>query len=128
MHMKEHLYKIAEEHLGFSGKMISFSKSGYVRKNPDNLVVFNSNVCTDEGRIWHGDIDVTLSYDSLSDLARETGKTVYVLMEMDGRFENEETPLLKKAIVQFPPEGGHNLTSSLSYYEKFNLKNKQTKS
>jgi len=127
MHMKEHLSKIAEEHLGFSGKMISFSKSGYVRKNPDNLVVFNSNVCTDEGRIWHGDIDVTLSYDSLSDLARETGKTVYVLMEMDGRFENEETPLLKKAIVQFPPEGGHNLTSSLSYYEKFNLKNKQTK-
>ena len=125
--MKEHLSKIAEEHLGFSGKMISFSKSGYVRKNPDNLVVFNSNVCTDEGRIWHGDIDVTLSYDSLSDLARETGKTVYVLMEMDGRFENEETPLLKKAIVQFPPEGGHNLTSSLSYYEKFNLKNKQTK-
>ena len=128
MYMKEPLYKIAEEHLGFSGRMISFSKSGYIRKNPDNLVVFNSNVCTDEGRIWHGDIDVTLSYDSLSDLARETGKTVYVLMEMDGRFENEETPLLKKAIVQFPPEGGHNLTSSLSYYEKFNLKNKQTKS
>jgi hypothetical protein len=46
---------------------------------------------------------------------------------MDGRFQNEETPLLRKAIVQFPPEGGHNLTSSLSYYEKFNLKNKQTK-
>ena len=66
MYMKEHLYKIAEEHLGMRGKMISFSKSGYAQKNPDNLVVFNSNVCTDEGKIWYGDLDVTLSYDAVS--------------------------------------------------------------
>lgn len=123
MYMKEHLYKIAEGHLGMRGKMISFSKSGYAQKNPDNLVVFNSNICTDEGKIWYGDLDVTLSYDALSDLARETGKTVYVLTEMDGRFENEEKPLLEWAVVKFLPEGGHEVTSALSYYKKFNLKN-----
>jgi ABC-type molybdate transport system substrate-binding protein len=121
--MKEPLYKIAEEHLGMRGKMISFSKSGYAQKNPDNLVVFNSNVCTDEGKVWYGDLDVTLSYDSLSDLAKETGKTVYVLTESDGRFENEETPLLNRAVVKFLSEGGHEVTSPLSYYKKFNLKN-----
>ena len=123
MLMKDQALEIAEKHLGHRGKMISFSKSGYAKKFPDNLVIFNSNVCTKEGKIWYGDIDVTLSYDSLSDLARETGKTVYVLTEMDGRFENEESPLLKEAIIQFLPEGGHDLTSSLSYYKKSNLKN-----
>ncbi len=123
MYMKEDLYKIAEGHLGMRGKMISFSKSGYAKKNPDNLVVFNSNVCTDEGKVWYGDLDVTLSYDALSDLARETGKTVYVLTEMDGRFENEENPRLGGAVIKFLSEGGHELTSAFSQYKKFNLKN-----
>ena len=123
MYMNEDLYKIAEEHLGMRGKMISFSKSGYVKKNPENLAIFNSNVCTDGGKIWYGDLDVTLSYESLSDLAKEIGKTVYVLTEMDGRFENEETPLLSQAVVKFLPEGGHEVTSPLSYYKKFNLRN-----
>ena len=123
MYMKEDLYKIAEEHLGMRGKMISSSKSGYVKRNPDNLVVFNSNVCTDEGKIWYGDLDVTLSYDALSDLARETGKTVYVLTESDGRFENEERPRLGGSVIKFFPEGGHELTPAFSQYKKFNLKN-----
>lgn len=123
MYMNEDLYKIAEEHLGMRGKMISFSKSGYVQKNPENLAIFNSNVCTDGGKIWYGDLDVTLSYESLSDLAKEIGKTVYVLTEMDGRFENEEIPLLSQAVVKFLPEGGHEVTSPLSYYKKFNLRN-----
>ena len=119
----EQNYSIAEKHLGMAGRMISFSKSGYSQKNPDNLVVFNSNVCIDEGNIWYGDLDVTLSYDSLSDLAKETGKTVYVLTESDGRFENEEKPRINLAVVKFHPEGGHEVTSPLSYYKKFTLKN-----
>lgn len=119
----EQIYLIAEEKLGMRGRMISFSKSGYVQKNQDNLVVFNSNVCIDEGKIWYGDLDVTLSYDSLSDLAKETGKTVYVLTEMDGRFENEENPRINSAVVKFHPEGGHEVTNPLSHYKKFTLKN-----
>ena len=117
------LYSIAEEKLGTKGKMISASKSGYIQKNPDNLVVFNSNVCIEEGKIWFGDLDVSLSYDTLSDLSKELGKTVYVLTEMDGRFENEENPRLGGAVIKFFPEGGHELTSALFNYKKFNLKN-----
>ena len=119
----EQTYLIAEERLGMRGRMISFSKSGYVQKNPDNLVVFNSNVCIDDGKIWFGDLDVSLSYNTLSGLSKELGKTVYVLTEMDGRFENEENPRLGGAVIKFFPEGGHELTSALSYYKKFNLKN-----
>ena len=117
------IYSTAEEKLGMCGKMISFSKSGYLERNPENLVIFNSNVCVDEGKIWYGDIDITLSYDRLSELSKELGKTVYVLTEMAGRFENEENPLLKEAIVQFFPDGEHKLTESLSYYKKFKLRN-----
>lgn len=119
----EQIYFIAEEKLGTRGKMISSSKSGYVQKNPDNLAVFNSNVCIEEGKIWFGDLDVTVSYEALSDLAKELDKTVYVLTEMDGRFENEENPRLGGAVIKFFPEGGHELTSALSHYKKFTLKN-----
>ena len=119
----EQNYSIAEKHLGMTGRMISFSKSGYSQKNPGNLVVFNSNVCVEEGKIWYGDIDITVSYDSLSGLAKETGKTVYVLREMDGRFENEKSPLLRRAVIKFFPDGGHDILENLSYHKKFNLKN-----
>jgi hypothetical protein len=80
----------AASHLGFPGRMISASKSGYKERNPDCLVIFNSNVCTEKGKIWWGDLDVTKSKDALSELAKETGETIYVLFEMDGRFEHEE--------------------------------------
>ena len=115
--MKEPLYKIAEEHLGFSGKMISFSKSGYVRKNPDNLVVFNSNVCTEKGKIWWGDLDVTKSKDALSELAKGTGETIYVLFEMDGRFEHEQAPKINRAPIKFLPDGTYILSETYSHFK-----------
>jgi len=117
------IYLTARKKLGPEGKMISHSKSSYIQGNPENLVIFNSNVCIDEGKIWFGDIDITIEYDSLSDLAMEIDKTVYVLREMDGRFENEETPLLGMSVIKFLPKGGHELSDSLVNYKKFNLKN-----
>lgn len=120
--MKDQEIEIAEGHLGYRGKMISFSKSGYMKRFPENLVLFNSNVCVESGKIWYGDLDVTLSFDSLSDLAKELDETVYVLTEKDGRFEYEENPQLDNSVVKFFPEGGHQLDQSLSYYRNFNLK------
>ena len=109
MSMKDQALEIAEKHLGHRGKMISFSKSGYAKRFPDNLVIFNSNVCTEEGKIWYGDMDITLSYNDLADLAKDLNETIYVLREMDGRFENEEVPRTDRAIVSFFPEGGHRI-------------------
>lgn len=114
--------KVAVKILGFSGKMISPSKSGYISKNPENLVVFNSNVCTEEGKIWHGDLDVTLSYGSLSELSKETGQTIYVLREMDGRFEYESSPQIDRSIIKFFPEGGHEVDGSLNSSRILNIK------
>lgn len=76
---------------GFNlGRIFSFSKSSYREKYPDNEVYFNANIFVlGEGKVWYGDVDVTKDTDSLQNVAREMGKDLYILSEMDGRFENE---------------------------------------
>lgn len=91
--------------LGRPGRMISGSKSGYKDSYPNHLTIFNSNICTEHGKVWHGDIDLTLSKDILTDLANEIGQDLYVLYEMDARFENENAPLLENAVVVFCQAG-----------------------
>ena len=37
------------------GRMISASKSGYMKRHPDNLVLFNANVFDEDNKkIWWG--------------------------------------------------------------------------
>jgi len=76
---------------GFNlGRIISFSKSGYRERYPDNEVYFNANIFVlGEGKVWYGDLDITKESESLQNIARETGKDLYILSEMDGRFGNE---------------------------------------
>lgn len=95
----------AREILGWPGAMISGSKSGYSMSRPKNVPIFNSNVVIAKGKIWYGDIDLTLSEEKLANLAKELGETVYVLREMDGRFENEGTPRLERAVYAVSPDG-----------------------
>lgn len=74
----------------YFGRIISNSKSGYREKYPDNEVYFNSNIFVlGEGKVWWGDLDVTLDRESLECIARDLGKDLFILREMDGRFENE---------------------------------------
>ena len=111
----EETINLISNRLGFPGKMISASKSGYRERYPENLAIFNSNVCTEEGKIWWGDIDITKSKENLSNLAKEMGKTVYVLFEMDGRFENEKEPKLDRAPIKFLPDGTYILSKDLNH-------------
>ena len=84
--------------LGWPGRMISGSKSFYSAAHPKNVVVFNANLCTKtHGKIWYGDIDVTRDGEKLKEAAKLLGEDVYVLYEMDGRFENEQAPILERA-------------------------------
>lgn len=65
------------------------SKSGYRWAHPDNECVFNANVfCEDAGKIWWGDLDLTLDKPKLEAVARKLRVRLYVLAELDGRFEN----------------------------------------
>jgi hypothetical protein len=95
--------------LGMQGKMISGSKSGYREKNPKSLAIFNSNVCVVENergtKIWYGDIDITKSRENLKGLASELGTDIYVLFEMDARFEHEEKPIIGRFAYKVSPDG-----------------------
>jgi hypothetical protein len=93
------------EHLGVPGRMVGLSKSGYTDANRRNLVVFNANICFRGGKVWWGDVDLTIDEPSLTALAAHTQETVYVLHESDGRFRHEADPLLQRAVYSVTPDG-----------------------
>jgi hypothetical protein len=86
------------------GRMVGWSKSGYVSRNPDNEVYFNANIfILGEGKIWFGDLDLTIDRQMLEDISTETGKKFYILRESDGRFGNDELSdqqILERAIAK----------------------------
>lgn len=93
--------EIVEMLLGYKGRMISGSKSGYRRRYPKNFVCFNANVVIEGlGKVWYGDLDITLDEALLVRLAQLLEREVYVLYEIDGRFENEENPKTEKALYK----------------------------
>jgi len=109
----------AEKILGFPGHLISWSKSGYRKFNPTHLVIFNSNICIEEGKIWYGDLDITVSHKFLLKLAEKLNKVIYVLYEMDGRFENETKPKIENHVIRISPQG--NFIIGDKYKEYFQL-------
>jgi len=84
------------------GRVLSSSKSFYRKKYSNNFVVFNANIITEEdSKIWHGDLDLTLDEEVLKSIAKDIGKTLYVLREYDCRFDNKNnfiSSLIQKAI------------------------------
>jgi hypothetical protein len=88
------------------GRMLSGSKSAYYLQHPDHVTVFNANVCVrSRGKIWHGDLDITDDIADLKRLALSCGETVYVLREMDARFQSEAAPLYDRAVATVGPSG-----------------------
>jgi hypothetical protein len=87
-----------------TGRMLSFSKSAYREKYPENEVYFNANIFVlGEGKVWFGDIDVTKDMDVLKAISSESGKDLFILREMDGRFENEilkDSEIISKAVCK----------------------------
>jgi len=89
------------------GRVLSMSKTSYQDKYPGNHVLFNANIFVlGEGKVWYGDIDITRDFDALHNIAVQIGKTLFILREMDGRFENESLPdeeITKKAAAKINP-------------------------
>ncbi len=125
-HNTWNMEKDAIEILGHLGAMISGSKSGYMRLHNKNFPVFNSNVVVIEEKvgkkIWFGDIDITLSIEKLEQLAKKLETDVYVLREMDARFENEEKPRMENYCIKVSPDGERTLGyMEQKYYDINNL-------
>jgi|ERR1044071_5158026 hypothetical protein len=70
-----------------TGRLISWSKSGYRELHPHSFVLFNASIVDDAGALlWWGDIDLTYDEAKLSDLARALDQRLHLLLEADGRF------------------------------------------
>jgi len=98
---RSRLADILVDHEFKIGRMISGSKSGYLNANPESVVVFNANILSKYGKVWHGDLDLTKDAKKLREVAEEYGDKIYVLREMDCRFDKENDPiknLLKRAM------------------------------
>jgi len=69
-------------------RLIGSSKIGYMANHRGNLIVFNANIVTKKsGKIWFGDLDLTISNKDLQLIANELKEDLYILREMDARFE-----------------------------------------
>jgi hypothetical protein len=81
------------------GRLLGWSKSTYMQENPGHKVVFNGNICTkSSGKIWYGDLDLTIDNEALEALAKSVGEPIYILNEHDGRFDRAKNPLLEMAV------------------------------
>lgn len=89
---------ILMKNLGWPGAMLAGSKSRYSEKHPNNLVVFNSNIAIpSKGKIWYGDIDITLDLKKLKEISKLLNEPIYIFYEMDYRFEKESLSLTEAA-------------------------------
>ena len=94
----------AIEILGSLDPLIAWSKSGYSRDHPDDLIVYNANVLAEETKIWYGDLNVTESAPKLQDLANVLRQKVLVLDEMDAKWDTELKPDMSHPVRLFMPE------------------------
>jgi hypothetical protein len=77
-------------------RMVGGSKSYYCEKHPQNMVIFNANIIDKKlGKVWYGDLDLTIDGVKLAEIAKKLNTTLYVLSEMDCRFESEKKPVKK---------------------------------
>jgi hypothetical protein len=97
--------------LGWSGRMIAGSKSGYHRQHPDHVVVFNAGICVERGGlpelIWEGDLDLTLDEEPLVAFAGAYGETLHIVFEGDrpDGFYGPRAEALTRAVLVIDPDG-----------------------
>lgn len=91
------------------GRMISSSKTS----PKGETCVFNANLCTKgKGKFWFGDLNLTRDVEQLKLAAKERGEDVYVLREIDARFQNEANPRFENAVARIEPSGHFHILKS----------------
>jgi hypothetical protein len=95
----------AQDILGYPGAMLSGSKTAPANQT----VVWNANVVMEKDekftKVWFGDLNLTRRKDDLLKLAQTLDAAVYVLYEMDARFEYENDPRIDNYRFLCTPDG-----------------------
>lgn len=110
------------EFLGIRSNLLG-SKTTYRNNNPNNLIVFNSNLYIkykhEYIKVWYGDIDITKKYQELIHLYQDIKLPFYILYEMDGRFNNEDQPNIDRHLIRVDSNG---IQLGSQWHEYFNPK------
>ena len=84
-------YEVFQRHGLYPGRMISGGKTA----PKGHVAVFNSNIVIEKhGKIWYGDINITLERDKLQAVANELCRDLYILREHDARFDKENAGIV----------------------------------
>ena len=86
-------------YIGEMGRMISGAKVA----PKGHVCVWNGNVIVEGKKVWYGDIDLTKDAKRLQLAANELKQPLYILREMDARFDQERNPDLSKAVATINP-------------------------
>lgn len=99
--------RLARTILGPVDRMLCQSKSCYRAAHRDHVILFNANLVTESrGKIWFGDLDLTIDRERLLRLADSLGEPLYVLREFDARFRAARDPALHQAVTVIAPSAG----------------------
>lgn len=97
MSTKPQIQALFEERGFRAGRLLCYSKSIYRKTYPDNEVYFNANVYSDEGKVWYGDLDLTLDGPVLEKIAKKAKCKLYVLPEMYRFVDKTVEEIIKEA-------------------------------
>ena len=96
------IQKHFDAHGFYDARMISGHKWDYESNHKDDLIIFNANVLMPNyGKVWYGDLNLTEDYKILKKISDSLNTTLYILLEMDGRFGEENKSideLISKAV------------------------------
>ena len=87
---REIVQAFKDETLHVDRMVAHFSKTLYNKNNPTHKTCYNANVFGEGlGKIWYGDLDLTLDSEKLQRIADRMERTLYVLSEGQGKWHNE---------------------------------------
>jgi hypothetical protein len=78
---------------GMCGQILNGSKS-------DSNIVYNANIIIGKKKHWFGDFRKQWEH-KLFEVSKLIGEDVYLLREMDARFDNENNPKIENAVFSF---------------------------
>jgi hypothetical protein len=98
------------------GRLLSYSKSDYSKRWPLRLPLWNAVVCTAEGVLFNGDVDLSVDESRLAALSEQIGQIVYVFSEGKDRRADDESLPLDRAVFSITPTA--HTTFQYAYIER----------
>lgn len=93
---------IAHSILGTPGRAISGYPALYRQAYPENTILFNIVLCTEEEKLWQGDLDLTKELTLIRKLANEVKQDIYLLESFRARTQYDLRPDITSYIVYVP--------------------------